>query len=92
LLGDKDATHYRSVVGALQYLTLTSPDIAFSVNKVYQFLHAPTTVHWEAVKSILRYVKQCTKLGLKIHKSPSTLVSVFSDADWAGNIEDRKST
>jgi histone deacetylase 1/2 len=92
LLGDRDATHYRSVVGALQYLTLTRPDIAFSVNKVCQFLHAPTTVHWEAVKRILRYVKQCTKLGLKIYKSPSTLVSAFSDADWAGNIDDRKST
>jgi histone deacetylase 1/2 len=92
LLGDRDATHYRSVVGALQYLTLTRPDIAFSVNKVCQFLHAPTTVHWEAVKRILKYVKQCTKLGLKIYKSPSTLVSAFSDADWAGNIDDRKST
>jgi hypothetical protein len=44
-LGAKDATNYRSVVRALQYLTLTRPDIAFPVNKVCQFLHAPTTVH-----------------------------------------------
>jgi hypothetical protein len=45
LLTSDDATNYRSVVGALQYLILTWPDISFSINKVYQFLHAPTTAH-----------------------------------------------
>jgi histone deacetylase 1/2 len=91
-LGPKDATHYRSVVGALQYLTLTRPDISYSVNKVCQFLHAPTTVHWAAVKRILRYLKQCTSLGLKLSKSSSTLVSAFSDADWASSGDNRRST
>jgi hypothetical protein len=51
--GPKDAIQYRSLVGALQYLTLTSPDITFSVNKVCQFLDAPTTVHWMVAKRIL---------------------------------------
>jgi hypothetical protein len=91
-LGPDDATNYRSVVGALQYLTLTRPDIAFSVNKVCQFLHSPTTIHWAAVKRILRYIKSSIKLGIKIRRSNSTLVSAFSDADWAGDVDDRRST
>jgi hypothetical protein len=52
-LGPKDATQYKSLVGALQYLTLTRPDIAFLVKKVCQFLHALTTVYWMAAKRIL---------------------------------------
>jgi hypothetical protein len=80
-LGPKDSTHYRSIVGALQYLTLTRLDISFAVNKVCQFLHSPTTLHLVAVKRILRYLKGCTKLGVKFCKSNSLLVSAYSDAD-----------
>jgi histone deacetylase 1/2 len=87
-LGPEDATRYRSVVGALQYLTLTRPDLSFSVNKVCQYLHAPTTVHWSAVKQFLRYVCGTLRLGLKVKKSSSMLVSAFSDADWAGCTDD----
>jgi hypothetical protein len=91
-LGSVDATKYRSIVGALQYLILTRPDLAFAVNKVCQFLHAPTDEHWAAVKRILRYVKGCTKVSLKIVKNSSLLVSAFSDADCAGCLDDRRST
>jgi histone deacetylase 1/2 len=91
-LGPADATNYRSVVGALQYLTLTRPDISFAVNKVCQYLHAPTEIHWSAVKRILRYVKANTKIGLSISRCKSLLVSGFSDADWAGSLDDRRST
>ncbi|WVZ86147.1 hypothetical protein U9M48_032980 [Paspalum notatum var. saurae] len=91
-LGTEDATRFRSIVGALQYLTLTRPDLSFPVNKICQFLHAPTTEHWTAVKRVLRYVKRTLGFGLKIQKSQSMLVSAFSDADWAGSIDDRRST
>jgi hypothetical protein len=80
------------IVGVLQYLTLTRPDLAFPVNKVCQFLHSPTGVHGAAVKRIVRYLKQSTRVGLKIEKSKSLLVSGFSDVDWAGCFDDRRST
>jgi histone deacetylase 1/2 len=92
LLSSDDSTRYRSIVGALQYITLTHPDISYSVNKVCQFLHAPTTVHWTAVKRILRYLQGTVSLGLRLNKSASILVSAFSDVDWAGCPDDRRST
>jgi hypothetical protein len=91
-LGAVDSTRYRSMVGALQYLTLTRPDISFAVNKVCQFLHAPTTIHWSAVKRILRYIQGTLSMGLKVRRSASTTVGAFSDADWAGCVDDRRST
>ncbi|KAF5451779.1 hypothetical protein F2P56_026853 [Juglans regia] len=85
-------TLFRSVVGALQYLSLTRPDISFAVNKVCQFMHKPTDIHWTAVKQILRYLKFSIDFGLFIQPSPSLQLSVYSDADWAGSPDDRKST
>ena len=80
------------MVGGLQYLTLTRPDIFFAVNKVCQFLSKPTGIHWEAVKRILRYVKGTIDTGLRFTRSTSTLLSIFTDADWAGCTDYRRST
>ena len=91
-LSPEDGTKYMSLVGALQYLTLTRPDISFEVNKVCQFLHAPTSTHWTAAKRILRYVKNTLSVGLTFTKANSTLISAFSDSDWAGCLDDRRST
>jgi hypothetical protein len=92
LLSPDDATSYRNLVGALQYLTLTQPHISYSVNKVCQFLHAPTTHHLYAVKRILCYLHGTRGLGIQIRPSQSMLLSAFSDADWANNVDDRRST
>jgi histone deacetylase 1/2 len=92
LLDDANATRYRSIVGALQYVTLTRPDISFTVKKVYQFFHAPTTLHWTTVKIILWYLRHTLTFGLKFLKSSFTLVSAFSDADWTRCPDDRRST
>jgi hypothetical protein len=91
-LGPEDTTRYRSIVGDLQYLSHTRPDLAFSINKVCQYLNAPTTAHWAAVKRILRYIKHTSGLGLKIRLSSSSILNAFSDADWTGCSDDRKST
>jgi histone deacetylase 1/2 len=92
LLGPEDSTKYRSIVGALQYITFTRPDLAFAVNRVCQYLHAPTTVHWTAVKRIIRYLKSTESTGLLIRKKSPLIISGFSDADWAGSRDDRRST
>jgi histone deacetylase 1/2 len=92
LLSSTDATQYRSIVGALQYVTLTRPDISYSVNKVCQFLHSPTDSHWTAVKRILRYLQGTLTHELILRQSSSLLLSAFSDADWAGCLDDRRST
>jgi hypothetical protein len=91
-LGPDDITKYRSIVGALQYLSHTRPELPFSINKVCQYLNMPTTVHWSAVKRILRYISGTLHHGLFIRKSSSPVLSVFSDADWVGCSDDRKST
>ena len=54
-------------------------------------MHAPRTTHWTAVKRILRYLKYPEGLGLQITKSSSLLVTAYSDADWAGCADDRRS-
>lgn len=59
-----DANQYRSIVGALQYLTITRPDLSFAVNTVAQFMHNPMIGHYKLVKRILRYVNGTLNLGL----------------------------
>ena len=92
LLSPEGATRYRSIVGALQYLTLTRPNISYVVNKVCQYLHSSAKEHWTAAKRILRYLRYTADIGLKITKSTSTMLSAFSDADWASSNDDRRST
>ncbi|KAK1683231.1 hypothetical protein QYE76_044079 [Lolium multiflorum] len=86
LLSADESTRYRGIVGGLQYLTMTRPDLSFAVNKVCQYLAAPRCSHWAAVKRILRYVQGTLSYGVLLRRPTSSpdLLSAFSDADWAG--------
>uniref|UniRef100_A0A2N9I804 Reverse transcriptase Ty1/copia-type domain-containing protein n=1 Tax=Fagus sylvatica TaxID=28930 RepID=A0A2N9I804_FAGSY len=87
-----DSSVYHSVVGSLQYLSLTRPDIAFAVNKVCQYMHNPTEDHWSAVKRILRYLKHTIHHCLFLHRETTFTIQAFSDVDWASCPDDRRST
>ncbi|KAM1411728.1 hypothetical protein ACFXTH_024343 [Malus domestica] len=84
-------TEYRSLVGGLQYLTWTRPDLSFAINQICQFMHAPRDQHLQAAKRVLRYLKGTISEGLWFKKGSLTLTA-FSDADWAGCPFDRRST
>ena len=86
-----DPTLYRSIVSGLHYLLFTRPDIAFTVHRVSKFMHQPKQSHWLCVKRILRYLKQTISYCLLLSCSNSFTFQAFSDADWAGDIDDRRS-
>ena len=82
---------YRSIVSALQYVTITWPEIAYNVNQVCQFMHNPLEAHWKTVKRIMRYLAGTLDYGLHLRKSDSQGLSFvgFCDADWASDFDDR---
>jgi hypothetical protein len=87
-----DATSYRRLAGALQYLTITRPDIAYAVQQVCLHMHAPRDVHLTMLKRILRYIKGTAHLGVQLHAISSPSITAYSDADWAGCPDTRRST
>ncbi|GKV49633.1 hypothetical protein SLEP1_g56374 [Rubroshorea leprosula] len=80
-----DGSDYRKLVGSLQYLALTRPDISFAVSRLSQFMHKPTDVHWQALKRVLRYLRGTTSHGILLRPQQSLSLHAFSDADWAGD-------
>ncbi|RVX10385.1 Retrovirus-related Pol polyprotein from transposon RE1 [Vitis vinifera] len=83
---------YRRLVGKLNYLTITRPDVSFPVSVVSQFLQSPCDSHWDAVIRILRYIKSTPGQGVLYENRGHTQVVGYTDADWAGSPTDRRST
>ncbi|XP_071713061.1 uncharacterized mitochondrial protein AtMg00810-like [Rutidosis leptorrhynchoides] len=88
----KDPTLYRSLAGALQYLTFTRPDISYAVQEICLFMHDPHEQHIHALKRIIRYIQGTIELGLQLYASSPTILVAYSDADWAGCPTTRRST
>ncbi|RVW44641.1 Retrovirus-related Pol polyprotein from transposon RE1 [Vitis vinifera] len=87
-----DPGRYRRLVGKLNYLTITRPDISFPVSVVSQFLQSPCDSHWDAVIRILRYIKSTPGQGVLYENRGHTQVVGYTDADWADSPTDRRST
>ena len=88
----EDPTLYRSLAGALQYLTFTRPDISFAVQQICLFMHDPRESHFNALRRIIRYLQGTLTLGLHFYKSSATSLIAYTDADWAGCPSTRRST
>ena len=88
----EDILRYRRLVGKLLYLTTTRPDIAFVTQQLSQFLQAPTTVHYEAACRVVKYLKGSPGRGLVFRRDSNLQLLGFTDADWAGCLDTRRST
>ena len=83
---------YRQMVGSLNYLTTTRPDIAYYVSLLSQFMAKPLQNHWNAAKGVLRYHKGTIDYSIKYVDSFDVELTGYSDSDWVGNPDDQRST
>ncbi|CAH9133273.1 unnamed protein product [Cuscuta epithymum] len=87
-----DASSYRRLIGRLLYLTVTRPDIVFSVSQLSQFLHKPRQTHLDAAIRVLRYLKQTPGQGIFLSADGDFTLKAYCDADWAGCSFTRRSS
>jgi hypothetical protein len=88
-----DANEYQQVVGSLMYAMVhTRPDIAFALGKLSQYMQDPSERHWTYLKALMRYVRSSLMLRLRFGPGKDMDLAVYTDADWAGQKSDRKST
>ena len=87
-----DRGSYHKLVGRLIYLMHTRPDITFNVGVVSRFMHNPKETHLRVVHRILQYLKGSPGRGVLFEKGESMILEAYTDADYAGSLDDRRST
>ncbi|GAU36120.1 hypothetical protein TSUD_374830 [Trifolium subterraneum] len=88
----EDVSLYRRLIGKLLYLTNTRPDIAYATQQLSQFLHNPTVTHFKAACRVIRYLKHNPGRGLMFYRHSDIHIIGYSNADWAGCLDTRRST
>jgi transposase InsO family protein len=87
-----DPTQFKQMVGSLMYLTATRPDLMFAVNLIARFMEHPVETHLMAAKRIMRYIRGTLKLGILYKRGKQAELIAYSDSDYGGDVDDRKST
>ena len=88
-----DQAKYRSIVGGLLYLSnATRPDVACAVSDLSRYVCSPKQPHWEAAIRVLRYLKGSRLVGITFGRQPDQTLLGYTDADWAGDVQSRRST
>ena len=90
--GKTDKGRYQHLVGKLIYLSHTRPDISYAVGVLSQFMHDPRVVHQQAAHKVLAYLKSTIGMGLSYKRGESLGMQIYTDAEYAGSIDDRRST
>ena len=83
---------YKQLVGSLMYMTATRPDLMYVVCLLSRFMSTPTELHLQAAKRVLRYLKGTINLGVFYRKKGDGELKTYTDSDYAGDLDDRRST
>lgn len=87
-----DETFYKQIIGSLMYITTTRPDLQFAVSLLSRYMSKPTTLHLQAAKRVLRYLRGTMDYGIWYKRGGAGELQVYTDSDFAGDIDSRKST
>lgn len=82
---------YRRLIGHLIYLTITRPELCYSVHILAQFMSSPLVSHWDAALRVVRYLKGCPGQGILLRKNYNLRIYGFCDSDWASCPKTRRS-